>query len=349
MNEILLDSRIDSKKTLVIQPLPGIGDMVWYLPYIHAIAEVDEAKRVDVFTKKRSMAEQLFDADASVANVLWFDDVMTRGSWFSGVWNLVKLLRKHNYQRVWVLHESPRYALVAMLAGIPERYGYGLSWQSRCLNKGVYLSALFAKAHPIDKANEFFRLNQIKLQSDVPKIVLNEAKVDMVKVQMHSAQKPWIALGIGSSEDNRQWGEENFTQLAKQILQAFGGTLFILCGPAEQMSADHIKQGLPEVYRQQVVNVIAQPLSQVCALLSLSDVFVGNDTGMLNVSAATGVPSFGLFGVALSHRLADESRNIYAIFPNEVRDEVVDKSSNNSMSAITVSSVMAKIEQLLKK
>ena len=348
MNEVLLDLRLNSKKTLVIQPLPGIGDMVWYLPYIRAIAESDEAKCVDVFTKKRSMADQLFDADANVDDVLWFDDVMTRGSWFSGVWNLVKLLRKCNYQRVWVLHESPRYALAAMLAGIPERYGYGLSWQQRCLNKGVYLSALFAKAHPIDKANEFFRLNQIKLQSDVPKVVLNETKVAAVKVQMLSAPKPWIALGIGSSEANRQWGEANFTQLAKQSLRAFGGTLFVLGGPAEQMSADHIKQGLPEVYQQQVFNVIAQPLSEVCALLSLCDLFVGNDTGMLNASAATGVPSVGLFGVALSHRLADESRNIYAIFPDEVPDELVGKQPNNPMSAITVLSVMEKMAQLLK-
>jgi len=334
-----------SPRTLIIQPLPGIGDMVWYLPYIHAIAAADNAKSVDVFTKKRSMADQLFDADASVADVLWFDDVMKRGSWFSGVWNLVKLLRKRHYQRVWVLHESPRYALAAMLAGIPERYGYGLSWQSKCLNQGVYLSAAFAKAHPIDKANEFFRLNQIALQSDVPKLVLSEAKVAAVKARFQSAPKPWIALGIGSSEANRQWGEANFTQLAKQCLSQFGGTLFMLGGPAEEVSANGIKQALSEADQPHTVNVIAQPLNEVCALLRQCDLFVGNDTGMLNASAATGTPSIGLFGVDISNRLADGRRNIWAIFPNTA----LDKPLNNPMSAITVSSVVAKISQFLKK
>lgn len=334
-----------SPRTLIIQPLPGIGDMVWYLPYIHAIAAADNAKSVDVFTKKRSMADQLFDADASVADVLWFDDVMKRGSWFRGVWNLVKLLRKRHYQRVWVLHESPRYALAAMLAGIPERYGYGLSWQKKCLNQGSYLSAEFAKAHPIDKANEFFRLNQIVLQSDVPKLVLNEAKLAAVQVRYQSAPKPWIALGIGSSEANRQWGEANFTQLAKQCLNQFGGTLFTLGGPAEAVSANGIKQALSEADQPHTVNVIAQPLNEVCALLSQCDLFVGNDTGMLNASAATGIPSIGLFGVDISNRLADERRNIWAVFPNTI----LDKPLTNPMSAITVSSVVAKISQLLKK
>ena len=27
-----------SGRTLIVQPLPGIGDMVWHLPHIHAIA-----------------------------------------------------------------------------------------------------------------------------------------------------------------------------------------------------------------------------------------------------------------------------------------------------------------------
>ncbi|MDP1658181.1 MAG: glycosyltransferase family 9 protein [Methylotenera sp.] len=335
---------ISSPRTLVIQPLPGIGDMVWYLPYIHAIAELDEAKSVDVFTKKRSMADQLFDADTRVGEVLWFDDVMSRKGWLRGAWKLAQLLRTRNYSRVWVLHESPRYAFAAWLAGIPERYGYGLGWQRKFLNKGVYLPASFNEVHPIDKANAFFSGNQIALQSDVPKLVLNEAKVNAAKAQFHSAPKPWIALGIGSSEPYKQWGESNFSQLVEQVLQKFGGTLFILGGSAEQMSAYHIKQALSEAHQQYVFNVIAQPLSEVCALLSLCDLFVGNDTGMLNASAATGIPSIGLFGWRLSSRIADESRLIYAIFA----DAIIDNQSNYPMAAITVSAVIEKVALLLK-
>ena len=338
-------------RTLVIQPLPGIGDMVWYMPYIHAIAAADEAKRIDVFTKKRSMADQLFDADANVADVLWFDDVMSRKGWLRGAWRLSKLLRTRHYHRIWVLHESPRYAFAAWLAGIPERYGYGLGWQRKFLNKGAYLSALFAKAHPIDKANEFVRLNQIVMQSDVPQIILNKAKVSIASEQFHSSPRPWIAMGIGSSEPNRQWGEANFTQLAQKIFQALGGTVFIFGGSAEQIAADRIKQALPDTEQHQIVRVIAQPLSEVCALLSLCDLFVGNDTGMLNASAATGVPSIGLFAVELSNRLADENRRILAIFPDEAMldEAAIGKQPNHPMSAITVLSVMKKITQLLKK
>lgn len=339
------EASLNSLRTLVIQPLPGIGDMVWYLPYIHAIAEADEVKEVDIFTKKRSMADQLFDADMHVAQVLWFDDVMSRKGWLRGAWKLAKHLRSCNYSRVWVLHESPRYALAAWLAGIPERYGYGLGWQRKLLNKGMYLPATFVEAHPIDKANEFVRLNQIRIKSDVPKIVLSEAKVALVKAQFNSAPKPWIALGIGSSEPYKQWGESNFSQLIEQVMQKLGGTLFVLGGPAEQSNADRIKQALLGAHQQSVFNVIAQPLNEVCALLSLCDLFVGNDTGMLNASAATGTPSIGLFGRGLSSRIVDETRHVYAVFV----DKTIDMHTNNPMNAITVSAVMAKVEQILEK
>ena len=50
-------------KTLVIQPLPGIGDMIWHLPYIAGITKNAPAGRVSIMAKRRSMAAQLLKAE----------------------------------------------------------------------------------------------------------------------------------------------------------------------------------------------------------------------------------------------------------------------------------------------
>ena len=55
--------------TVVIQPLPGIGDMVWHIPHIHDIARSEG--RVTLLTKRRSSAERLFAADPHVESILW--------------------------------------------------------------------------------------------------------------------------------------------------------------------------------------------------------------------------------------------------------------------------------------
>jgi len=48
-----------SQRTLIVQPLPGIGDMIWHLPHIHAIAATSIEGQVDLLTKPRSQADRL--------------------------------------------------------------------------------------------------------------------------------------------------------------------------------------------------------------------------------------------------------------------------------------------------
>ena len=60
-------------KVAIIQPLPGVGDMVWHLPHIHALAEAQPEGAVAVVTKPRSRADQLFAADPAVSEVIWLD------------------------------------------------------------------------------------------------------------------------------------------------------------------------------------------------------------------------------------------------------------------------------------
>src|SRR5215469_1412790 len=62
----------DRPRVVVIQPLPGIGDMVWHLPHIHALSR-HFATPVSLLTKPRSRADELFVADATVADVTWAD------------------------------------------------------------------------------------------------------------------------------------------------------------------------------------------------------------------------------------------------------------------------------------
>ena len=62
-----------SRRTLIVQPLSGIGDMVWHLPHIHAIAATTVEGQVDILTKPRSQADRLLCADPSVERVLWLE------------------------------------------------------------------------------------------------------------------------------------------------------------------------------------------------------------------------------------------------------------------------------------
>ncbi|HHW76931.1 MAG TPA: glycosyltransferase family 9 protein [Xanthomonadaceae bacterium] len=322
-----------SGRTLIVQPLPGIGDMVWHLPHIHAIATTAATGRVDILTKPRSQADRLLRADPSVERVLWLERETGRHAGSRGLSRLAELLRQGNYQRAWILHGSARYALAARLAGIPERIGYGVGLQSLLLSVPVRLPPERRHAHPIVRADALLDLAGVRRDEPEPRLMVAVEAGRAVAARFAGWPSPWIALGIGSSEAWKQWGAARFAELALALRRRWSGSVFIVGGPAERSLADDIFERIA-AGGGQAVNAVALPLEQTAALLARCRCHIGNDTGVLNIAAALGVPAIGLFGGSppLWH-----SRSIHTIMPPD---------GERGMTAITVSQVLDTLTRL---
>ena len=59
-------------KVLVVQQRMGIGDMVIFLPYVHAISKKLQSQ-VSLLVKKNSRAEQLCQNDQHIKDVIYLD------------------------------------------------------------------------------------------------------------------------------------------------------------------------------------------------------------------------------------------------------------------------------------
>jgi heptosyltransferase II len=298
--------------TLVIQPLPGIGDMIWFLPFIRAIAAKQSTGQVTVMTKPRSLADQIFKYEPSVKEVLWIERSKNHQG-VMGMFRLAKLIKSYRFDQVYILHQSPRYAFVAWLAGIPHRFGYGVGMQRLWLNAGKFLPSHAVNDHPIDKAKLYLEQQPIAFEGDVPKIEASPIEVSKVSDTYQHLPKPWVAIGVGCSEKNRQWGIENFKILAEELVKTSSAHIFFIGGPADQAEIS----GVCYPQTKQFVPVVGRPLYEVTAILSCCEYFVGNDTGMLNLAAATGIPAIGMIGHPISGRILDAKRNIYGIFASK--------------------------------
>lgn len=296
-------------RELVIQPLPGIGDMVWHLPHIHAIAAANPDGKVDVLTKRRSLADRLLLADPAVAEVLWLERD-ARHAGIGGLLGLARELRVRGYRRAWILHGSARYALAAWLAGIPERIGYGFGAQKHFVRRAYRLPAAQRAVHPIDKANALLQRAGVVLTETEPRLVVEAVQRAQIGQHYIASPRPWFALGIGSSEPAKQWGADKFAALARALLDR-GGTCFLVGGPGETELAERIAQQT-EASAERLVRAIGLPIDAVAALLACCDRYVGNDTGVLNLAAAVGVNSVGIFGASMPLR---HSRFIACVEP----------------------------------
>ncbi|MBP0491398.1 glycosyltransferase family 9 protein [Pararoseomonas indoligenes] len=110
--------------------------------------------------------------------------------------------------------------------------------------------------------------------------------------------RPILALGPTANWSGKVWPAERFVALA-EALTASGGPLegarpVLLGGPgeAERAMAEPVVRALPGAL--DLIGKLALP--EAAALLERSRLFVGNDSGLMHLSAAAGAPTLGLFG-----------------------------------------------------
>ena len=115
-------------KVLVIQPKIGMGDMVIYLPYIHAISKKYNSP-VSLLVKENSRASDLLIDDDQINEIITLERTNTNtGSHdgLSGFFNLAKKLREKKFDKVFIFSSSLRYFLISKLAGIKRISQYPL-------------------------------------------------------------------------------------------------------------------------------------------------------------------------------------------------------------------------------
>jgi heptosyltransferase-2 len=302
-------------RVAVVQPLPGIGDTIWHLPHIRAIA-AHLGGPVTLVTKPRSAADQIFSAETTVSDYLWIDrnPENRRGADEGlGALGFVARLKARRFDRIYLLHHSKTLAMYTWLAGIPERYGYGFGVQQLFLNRQPFLNPPDLRLHPFRQATLWLQRAGIPLSEAEP--ILPVAAKARQSVLNRIGPTPFVLLGIGSSEPYKQWGAKKFSALAVALLAAGWPRVVLVGGPAETALADAIAIGLTEAAAtgiDAIVKAIGWNLGEVAALCRESAFYVGNDTGVMNIAAAVGRQTFGMFGA--TEPIAHSSR-IVAIEP----------------------------------
>ncbi len=298
----------------VIQPLPGIGDMVWHLPHLRAIA-AHAGTAVTLLAKPRSLADQLLVNEPAVASVVWVDiNPANRPGvhdGFGGFLKLVRAMRAQHFGTVVLLHHSDLLAAAVWRAGIPDRRGYGWGRQRWFLNTGPFLPRDVREMHQHTRATRYLQAAGVMMPSAEPALTVPPATISTAMARLGGPAGAFVAIGIGSSEALRQWGTDRFAELASVLLDA-GWPMLILMGGAEDLtSATAIVRRLGS-RSGQVRLALGWHLADVTGLLSAAAFYVGNNTGVMNIAAATGTRTYALFGTTRPFEHASQIVSIVA-------------------------------------
>jgi heptosyltransferase II len=320
--------------TAVIQVKQGIGDVIWHLPFIRAIAAATPQRAVTFLTLPSTQAKALLQAEPSVGEVVYFEhkgSELQRGLHLA---RLVSILRSGKFQRIWILDRTIRPALAAMLAGIPERIGPGEGVQ-RYLITNPGIDARHLRDHAIDWLRELLAAMNVPAPPGEPDLKL-PANVLASIAARYPLPRPWTVLGIGASHPSKDWGDEKWVTVLDAVRRRDAGTVFLIGGPDQAARAATL---IARAAWPAVVNACDLSIVEAAALLRLADLFLGPDSGPMNLAAAGGTPAFALFG---STPVLNYSRFIHAIEPDDGRGPGPD-----GMRRISPDAVLRRIEPYL--
>tara|TARA_Y100000816_G_scaffold292244_1_gene286570 strand:+ start:3641 stop:4561 length:921 start_codon:yes stop_codon:yes gene_type:complete len=254
-------------KILIIQTKIGMGDMIIYLPYIHAISESFK-QSVSLLVKKNSRASELLAEDNHVKEIITLEKDMDG---FNGMFKLSSELKKRDFSKVFIFNSSLRYNVISRLAGI----------------KSIYQYPLFRSKDNIVHSAKIFTENVTKkIVSTEPNLILRRKKNNLNKDFKN------ICLGISASGPTKRWGINNYIKLAEEISKKVKCKFFIAGGKKD---IDLINKFKESNVGKNSLSFETLSIKETLQNISDCDLYIGNDTGWAHISVALKVKALTIF------------------------------------------------------
>ncbi|NDD90542.1 hypothetical protein EBZ37_00430 [bacterium] len=102
-----------------------------------------------------------------------------------------------------------------------------------------------------------------------------------------------MVLGLGATRPTKCWPARYFAEVATRWRDEFGSVLLVT-GPGESERASAVFEAIEN--NDGITHLHDPSIRLLAAVFSQSSVFVGNDSGVKHLAAASGLPTVTLFG-----------------------------------------------------
>jgi heptosyltransferase II len=293
-------------KILVIQQRMGIGDMIIFLPYIHAISKKFQSK-VSLLVKKNSKAEDLCSDDTHIGEIINLDvnkDSSSNHNGWSGFFRLLIKIKEKKFDKIFIFNSSIKYLLLAKLAGIKSINQYPL---------------FLRKNNIVLTARELIQNSIQENISTQPVLHLSRDKIEKTKNKYKfDSSFGHICFGFSASGPTKRWPIEKYMKLAENMNKIKPCKFYLAGGRNDE---ELFTKFLNSSIASNCISFKDLSISETLPIIKNCDMYIGNDTGWLHIASALGKKCVALFMDSPVQAYGKYSENISVIVPEGETEE----------------------------
>ena len=269
-------------KILAVQNRMGIGDTIIFLPFIKALSKKFNSP-ISLLTKKNSKADQYLHQTNYIDNILFLERDKKHNEkhdGFLGSLNLIKEIKKYNFDKIVIFNSSLRFHLIAKFSGIKEIYQYPLFQKKRQHITETPKKFIKEKFNLIVNEDSEIQIDDILISKSIEKFKLNKNETN-------------ILLGIGGSGPSKRIPTSTFLNVIEKISKIKRCKFLLATGKSNEEQII-----LNEILKSKFGNLCNAlddlSIKEILPLIKNCNLSICNDTSFSHLSAALGVKTITL-------------------------------------------------------
>jgi len=362
------------KRILILNLMPNsIGDSILFLPFFKILRK--NFPNSYILATADKVAVELWKENKEINKILEINELTQIGNrslskikkifiYIKMLTNLTVKLRSYKFEMCFVVYPNLFFLpLMPWFLGIKERIGYTY--------KGSYISFLLTKktasklsydgyydTHIMESYLDLLRAANISFSNNDTVCRKNTATKDIKSIKKIlkkigiKKNRLLICFHTKTKVNWRDWPIQMYKQLIQYLVKKHNTYIFLLGSKNESK------------YNQQLVSIDKGiynmcgklSLSEVGALLSISDLFIGNDSGLAHYSSSVGTKTLAIFGTSSPIQAGPRGHGETICIFNTKQENTLNflrrsdlEADLKIMRSIKLSQVIKETEKLLKK
>ena len=281
---------------ILIRATNWVGDAVMTLPALEAVRENFPSSHITVLAKP--WVAPLFDHHPAVNEVLVFDKGKGAKAGFFELLRISRIIRRQRFDLAILFQNAFEAALVAFMGGVKQRVGYQTDGRSLLLTHGVSRTGRVLKIHQVGYYCAILRAMGWPAEDRDPVLHMGRESREHAAGLLASNSIDSLDFIVGLSPgavfgSAKRWPTDRFAEIGDRVVDRWGGRVIVFGSGGEKAICDSVCAAM----KHRALNLCAKTsLKEAMGVISLCRFFVTNDSGLMHMASAFGVPTVAVFG-----------------------------------------------------